>query len=425
MGESEKMSEERSNITKEWELYMYLLRCAIKEEQLEEQTLAKYQDIESKQIRERAKRNGQLFLLDANIYEYAVYRKEENIAQKMGINKVIYEYEKYKCIRNVLALAKENKLPFVIFKGCVLADLYPQYVQRSSCDTDIFVNYEYREKAIEVLVNAGYVINEEHSKNEVCVLQYSKFPHAIELHSCLWEDYEGKRLDILKSFGLTDTDKLIKLETCGFEVTTLGYEEHLIYQLFHIIKHFSLEGVGMKYLADITLYVDAYGKYIDYQRMWKRLEELDYAKFAHYLFAICIEFLGMDRVILENRKMSMGNEFYEFMIDLFNGGVMYEDKSDSWQILGMMTPYFTGEKGSSKGKIGRKLAVIFPRAKDIQEYYPYLKKCPFLLPVAWVQKAVKYLINYRTKSNNWYSASEKLNVAEHRIDLMDKLGLLG
>lgn len=419
------MAEERSNITKEWELYMYLLRCAIKKERLEEQTLAKYQDIESSKIRERAKKSGQLFLLDTNIYDYAVYRKEENIAQKIGINQVVYQYERYKCIRKVLALAKENKLPFVIFKGCVLADLYPQYVQRSSCDTDIFVNHEYRQKAIEVLVDAGYIINEEHSKNEVCVLQYSKFPHTIELHSCLWEDYEGKRLDILKSFGLTDTDKLIELETCGFIVTTLGYEEHLIYQLFHIIKHFSLEGVGMKYLADITLYVDAYGKYIDYQRMWKRLEQLDYAKFTHYLFAICIEFLGMDKAILEGRNMPMGNEFYEFMIDLFNGGVMYEDKSDSWQILGMMTPYFTGEKSGSKGKVGRKLAVIFPRVKDIQEYYPYLKKYPFLLPVAWVQKVVKYFRNYRTRSKQWYSASEKLNVAEHRIDLMDKLGLLG
>lgn len=419
------MAEDQSSITREWELYMYLLRCAIKKERLEEETLAKYQDIESNKIRERAKKSGQLFLLDTNIYDYAVYRKEEDIEQKLGIKQVVYEYEKYKCIRNVLALAKEHNIPFVIFKGCVLADLYPQYVQRSSCDTDIFVSHEYRQKAIEMLVNAGYVINEEHSKNEVCVLQYCKFPHTIELHSCLWEDYEGKRLDILKSFGLTDTDKLIELEICGFTVTTLGYEEHLIYQLFHIIKHFSLEGVGMKYLADITLYVDAYGKYIDYQRMWKRLEELDYVKFAHYLFAICIEFLGMDKAILEGRKMSMGNEFYEFMLDLFNGGVMYEDKSDSWQILGMMTPYFTGEKSGAKGKFGRKLAVIFPRVKDIQEYYPYLRKYPFLLPVAWVQKATKYLINYRNQSNNWYSASEKLNVAEHRIDLMDKLGLLG
>ena len=419
------MSIEQSNITKEWELYMYLLRCAIRGEQLNTEELEKFQKIESSKMREKASKSGQLFLLEVYINEYAKYRKEDNIPKSRGLKQVIYEYEKYKCIRNVLVLAEEHKLPFIIFKGCVLADLYPQYIQRSSCDTDIFIEHEYRQQAIDMLVEAGYIINEEHSKNEVCVLKYSKYPHTIELHSCLWEDYEGKRLDILKSFGLTDEDKLIELETSGYKVTTLGYEEHLIYQLFHIIKHFSLEGVGMKYLADITLYVDAYGKYIDYSHMWERLEQLDYAKFSHYLFAICIEFLGMDDAILTGRQMAMGDEFYEFMIDLFNGGVMYEDKHDKWQILGMMTPYFTGEKKGAKRKIGRKLAVIFPRARDLQDNYPYVNKYPFLLPVAWIHKAVKYLIKYNKKSDSWYSAGEKLNVAEHRIDLMDKLGLLG
>ena len=416
---------EQSNITKEWELYMYLLRCAIRGENLNTEAFAKYKEIESEKICEKARRSGQLFLLEENIREFATYRKEENLPEKSDFRKIVCEYEKYKCIRNVLTLAKKHEIPFVIFKGCVLADLYPQYIQRNSCDTDIFVYPEFRQQAIDMLVNAGYVINEEHSKNEVCVLKYNKFPHTIELHSCLWEDYEGKRLDILESFDLTAKDKLIELETCGFKVTTLGYEEHLIYQLFHIIKHFSLEGVGMKYLADITLYVDAYGKYIDYEHMWKRLEQLDYAKFAHYLFAICIEFLGMDDTILAERQMAMGDEFYEFMLDLFNGGVMYEDKSDSWQILGMMTPYFTGEKKGAKGKIGRKLAVMFPRPRDLQDHYAYARKYPILLPIAWVHKAGQYLIKYSKRSDNWYSAGEKLNVAEHRIDLMDKLGLLG
>ena len=35
------------------------------------------------------------------------------------------------------------------------------------------------------------------------------------------------------------------------------------------------------------------------------------------------------------------------------------------------------------------------------------------------------IFKYNKKSDSWYSAGEKLNVAEHRIDLMDKLGLLG
>ena len=179
------MSIEQSNITKEWELYMYLLRCAIRGEKLDTKELVKYQEIESKAMREKAGRNGQTFLLENYINEYARYRKEEDIPEPRGLRQVIYEYEKYKCIRNVLALAKEHNLPFVVFKGCVLADLYPQYIQRRSSDTDIFIRYEYRQQAIDMLVEAGYVINEQDSKNEVCVLEYRRFPHKIELHSCL------------------------------------------------------------------------------------------------------------------------------------------------------------------------------------------------------------------------------------------------
>lgn len=419
------MSVEQSNITKEWELYMYLLRCAIRGEKTDPEVLGRYQEIESKTIRERAAKGGQMALLAHNINEFARFRQEEDIPPDRSLASVVYEYEKYKCIRQVLSLAEQKGIPFIIFKGCVLAGLYPQYIQRSSCDTDIFVYDTYRQQAIDMLVEAGYVINEEHSKEQVCVLKYSSFPHTIELHTCLWEDYEGKRLDILESMNLTAKEKLVTLETCGFQVTTLGYEEHLIYQLFHIIKHFSLEGIGVKYLVDITLFVDAYGKYINFEQFWDKLERLDYAKFAHYLFAICIEFLGMDGAILKDRQMAMGDELYEFMLDLFNGGAPGGEKKDSWQILGMMTPYFTGEKKGAKSKVARKLAVIFPRAKDIQEYYPYVKKFPFLLPVAWVHKAVNYLIKYQKKGDDWYSAGEKLDVAERRIDLMDKMGLLG
>lgn len=419
------MSEIKGDITAEWKLYMYLLKCAMRAEKLDENKLGEFDRVDYNELVSRAKRNKQTMLLQNYIYEYAVFSNQEMSKPKNNIAYVVYEYEKYKCVRNVLELAQKNEIPFIVFKGCVLADLYPQYIQRKSSDTDIFVYEEYNEKAIKMLLDEGYVINEQHTKDGVTVFVHSQRPHILELHTCLWENYEGKRLEILKSFNLTDKNKLIELETCGFKVTTLGYEEHLIYQLFHIIKHFSLEGIGVKYLSDIALYVDAYGQYIDFDQFWKKMEEIDYAKFSHYVFAICIEFLGMKPDIIANRNMEMGDEMVEFMLDLFQRGTIDVGNSDRWQILGMMTPYFTGEKGTSKSKLKRKLALIFPRAKDLQDHYMYAKKCPILLPVAWVHKGLNFLIKSRSKENNWYTPTEKLDVAEHRIDLMNKMGLLG
>lgn len=116
---------EQSNITKEWELYMYLLRCAIRGENPNTEAFAKYKEIESEKICEKARRSGQLFLLEENIREFATYRKEENLPEKSDFRKIVCEYEKYKCIRNVLTLAKKHEIPFVIFKAVYLPIYIP------------------------------------------------------------------------------------------------------------------------------------------------------------------------------------------------------------------------------------------------------------------------------------------------------------
>ncbi len=409
---------------REWRLYLYLMKCAIRKQKLREEELKDYQDITYDTMCEHATRNGQIMLMSSILEEYAQWRNKGECIRKISVVQVMEEYEMYKCIRNVLDAARERKLPLVVFKGCVLADLYPEYIQRQSCDADFYVDKKYKAAATELLQQLGYVIDPTHGKNEVTIFRYQKFPHMIELHTCLWEDFKGKRLDTLQSFGLTDPDKLIELDVCGFRVTTLGYEEHLIYQIFHIIKHFSLEGVGVKYLADISLYVDAYGRYIDYDHFWHRMDELGYTKFVHCLFILCIELLEMSSDIMQGRRLEMGPELMELLSDLFHSGKIYGRNRDSWQILGMMTPYFSGEKRSKKSNFARKLSVIFLRPKDLQDNYGFAKKYPILLPIAWVKRIFDYLKKYCRNPEMTYNASQKLNLAEHRIDLLDKMDLM-
>lgn len=54
-------------------------------------------------------------------------------------------------------------------------------------------------------------------------------------------------MNILKGLEMDAQEKLVELNVCGgMTGTTLGYTEHLIYQIFHIVKHFVLQGVGMQ-----------------------------------------------------------------------------------------------------------------------------------------------------------------------------------
>lgn len=217
---------------------------------------------------------------------------------------------------------------------------------------------------------------------------------------------------------------MVTIPVCGFEVTTLGYENHLIFQIFHIVKHFSLEGVGVKYLADLTLYVSRYEKEIDLEHFWQCMDQLGYTKFAYALFVICVEFLGMESTILKYREVDYGEEIAAFFQDLLCVGKVYDNKTADWQILGMMTPYFTGKRTTSDKKWKRKLEVIFPKADDLPSEYEYAKKVKLFLPIAWIHKIVNYLLKYHKNKEEWYNAQEKLDVAEHRLKLMKDMGLL-
>ncbi|MEE1101362.1 MAG: nucleotidyltransferase family protein [Agathobacter sp.] len=418
------MEKDKIQIEDEWKLYMYLLRCAIWNEKPEESTMDKYKAVSANNLIEHSKDRAQRLLLQKYIKIFADYKGEELADSYNGeLFAIIKKYEFYKNIRIVLDKAKENGIKLVVFKGCVLADLYPEYVRRYSCDTDFYVEKSQNAQAIAMIEELGYVIN-EHSNSEVTVFYSEEKEHTIELHTCLWEDYEGRQLDILESFNLTAPDSLINITACGMDVTTLGYENHLIYQIFHIIKHFSLEGIGIKYLADITLYVSKYGKEIDMEHFWKCMDQLRYTKFAYSLFVLCVEFLGMDDTILKYRNISYGDEMTAFFQDFLCAGEMYADKTASWQIMGMMTPYFTGQRGTANSSFKRKLEIIFPKADDLPDELAYAKKNKILLPVAWIHKIINYLKKYHQNKSTWYSAGEKLDVAEHRLKLMKDMGLI-
>lgn len=337
------------------------------------------------------------------------------------------ESKKYFAIRSILSEAKKEGIKLVFFKGCILADLYPQYVLRNSSDTDIFVYERDKEKAAKLLERLGYIKNEEHSKEQVLVYCKDELYHIIELHYCLWEDYQGKKIDTMSEMGLQKEESLIEIEACGVRLFTLGYEEHLIYQMFHIIKHFATEAVGLRYLVDITLYYNRYREHIDIESFWDKMYQLGYDKFCYTFFELCIQYLGMKDDILNGIKLVDENSKEKLLLDMINRGLLFEDKTASWQILGIMTPYLVGEETVPDSKLKRKLKVLFPSRKALPDKFAYARRHGILLPIAWLHKMIDFIIRYNKYSkinNDWYGANQKLITAEYRLNLMKSLGLV-
>ena len=79
-------------------------------------------------------------------------------------------------------------------------------------------------------------------------------------------------------------------------------------------------------------------------------------------------------------------------------------------------------KASRTGEKSSVLRTVFPKREHLERRYPYLKKCPYLLPVAWAQRLAHYAGEKKTGADS--SASGSIKLAKERIELMKRYGVM-
>ena len=365
-----------------------------------------------------------------NANDNPMYRIWQKYAFEFGLKQI----NRNNATNKILEEAKTANTKAVVFKGMVLAQLYRKPELRVSSDTDILTDRENEDKMVSVLERLGYVKLVDKSKDEVYNYYNEEFSHLVELHFCLWEDFKGERMEILNSLELDTRTEDVMIN--GIEVTTLTTEAHLVYMMFHLVKHYILEGANLKFLFDMALFINRYYDEIDWKFFEESMERLSYIEFANSIFYIMVNYMGLRDDAMSHVKLSKSKETETIELsitdtievildDLLKGGVR-GDGSSSFQMLGIMTPYLTGEtdKDSDNG-LKRKLSIIFPSVKrlDAKRFW-YAKKIPLLLPVAWVHKWLNFIFYKIRHHNGTYSASEKLRAADKRITLLKDSGLL-
>lgn len=327
-------------------------------------------------------------------------------------------------VRRVIESANKQNLYPILFKGLILAALYPEPSMRYSSDADMFISEEQRPAMEELLISLGYSKIPEASKEHVPVYRInSENRHlTIELHDCLWEDYTGTQAEVLKALNFTNPDTILELSPFGFPIHSLGHEEHLAYQIFHIAKHFAFEGMRLRFLTDIALFVNTYKDQINFEHFWQSMDKLGYCEFCGAVFNICSTYLGMTNSVLKPEHASLAiNE--QLLLDIVLAGKVGNHQTENWASTDMLASYFMRENKASSG-IKRKLEIFFPMPSDLKDKFSYAKKCPILLPIAWLHRffsAARYTILCKIKKQ---SASDVLSNAEYRLNLMKSVGLV-
>lgn len=296
------------------------------------------------------------------------------------------EYE----IEHIKSVFEKNKIEYILLKGSVLRNYYPEPWMRTSCDIDILVHDEQLDMAVKALTKTGYRV--EGNKHYHDINLYAPGGMHLELHHNI-KEREEKMDKVLDEVWQHST----KLN--GFEYAE-SPEFFLFHHIAHMAYHFIHGGCGIRSFIDLWIFENKID--IDDEKYRALLNRANLEKFEKYAFDLM-------HYWLDNKEP---NEQILMMEHYILTGSTYGSNEKS-VVIG-------NYKAGSKFKYF--LNRIFMPLEDLATIYPKLYKHKWLLPFyqicRWTKifkkrKSIKQEINLTVNSKEDYS-----------IDMMKNLDLI-
>ena len=301
----------------------------------------------------------------------------------------------------------------IVVKGQLCSRLYPLKDHRISADDDLYIpDAEFMTCHKQLLANGlttDTPVDELATADEVSYTKNGS-PLYIELHRHLFDSSEDAHDELNHFFA-----SLKPVETDSF--LAMPPHEHLLYLILHAYKHFVRSGIGLRQFCDIGLWARAYHSEIDWQRLHEQCESVHAATFAAAAFRIARDYLGIDFDLPMPWDASIDVE--PLLHDTLCGGVY---GSNDLTRLHSSTVTLNAVKASRTGGKNSVLSTVFPKREYLERRYPYLKKRPYLLPVAWAQRIAHYASEKQAGTDN--SASGSIKLGKERIELMKRYGIM-
>lgn len=267
---------------------------------------------------------------------------------------------------------KRAGVKLVFFKGVQLRELYPVPELRTMGDMDCLIRQEDRPKVHTLMEQLGYwcELSDEH------VWVYRRDVVVIEIHTHVAGGRLGNGYDYL-SYFFDAMDHVV--EQAG--KLCLEREYHFCYLIYHIAKHLSSTGAGVRMVADIAAFVYRYRDSMDWLQVETILRETKLWKTATAVYGLCQRWFGLDPPSLWAGSEEMMDELETYVLTGGTFGFETHDAGDVYRRNALL-----GDTTSSGIKYWLRLfrEYFFPKRDYLVKYYPLSKGRPWLLPVAWV-----------------------------------------
>ena len=315
----------------------------------------------------------------------------------------------------------EQDIHPLVVKGMICRNLYEKSDYRVSGDEDILVRKEDFALCDEILLAEGFrrePVETEHLPQEIPYMNPNNGVY-IEMHFALFAEESGAYGHLNREF--TDAQNTCISENIqGQEVWTLNPTLHLFYLICHSLKHFLHGGFGIRQVCDMVMMAEHYGEEIDWEYISGRLEALRMEGFWNGLTEIGKRYLGFsyEKAHYPASMQKDNVDCQNLLLDLLNSGI-FGDSTMERKHSSNIT--LAAAESGKKDTVASVKASLFPGKDYMKKGYPWLEKYPWLLPVAWGMRILKYLGGNKKGKKDEPSGVE---IGMSRVELLRKYDII-
>lgn len=329
---------------------------------------------------------------------------------------VLLQTQKTQRFRELLRKLKEAGGKPLVVKGLICRELYPNPDHRMSSDEDLLIPKSQFALFHKLLTDAGMATPDPEGRSYETPYAQPGGSLYLEIHTSLFPPDSPVFREFNRFFR--DAHRRAVLQN---GIPTLEPTEHMLFLILHAFKHFLHSGFGIRQVCDIILYANAWGQDIDWQWLLESCRAVRAERFAAGLFRIGWKYLGfsLDKSGYPLSWQAIYVEELPLLQDILSSGVYGSaDRSRQHSSTITLRAVETRQTHAATGV----LRSVFPPVSSLEQRYSYLKEKPWLLPVAWTERLVRYGRETRKTANN--APGESIRIGKERLELLRRYGIL-
>lgn len=315
----------------------------------------------------------------------------------------------FSAVQNVLSA---SGVRFLVVKGIVMRNLYPNPDLRLSGDEDLLVHREDIPLCCRVLGDLGYITANPESREYELPFSNPTTSVRLEVHRSLFPPQQ-------EAYGAWNRlfPDVLSRSVVQDGIPTLSPSDHMLYLICHAFKHFLHSGFGIRQVCDMILYANRWGKQVDWLRLLEQCRSIRAEKFAAALFRIGWKYLGFspEQAGYPLQWQAVSADEMPLLGDILQAGIYGKSREERIHSSNVTLQAVAAQnKGTGRNSL---TASLFPGRKAMEGKYPYLRRWPILLPVAWTSRILRY-----AAGNS--DAAGALRLGKERLELLKMYGIL-